>query len=159
VPETSDGFVQTPVSHAVFRVARLHKALAGSLLRDLGLHPGQELVLIALWTGGPQRQVDLVEATDTDAPSMARSIARLERSGLVRRTRSTTDRRAVVVEATTQSLRLRPAVEEAWRELERATMGDMTPEEQQEVVGALALLEANLLRHGSLVDADDQGET
>jgi MarR family transcriptional regulator, organic hydroperoxide resistance regulator len=74
-----------PMSHAIFRVARLHKSLAGRLLRETGLYPGQELVLMTLWAGGAQRMSDLAEAVDSDAPSMTSSIARLEKAGLVRR--------------------------------------------------------------------------
>lgn len=37
-----------PVSHAIFRVARLHKMLAGRLLRHVGLYPNQELVMMRL---------------------------------------------------------------------------------------------------------------
>jgi DNA-binding MarR family transcriptional regulator len=133
-----------PLSHAIFRVARLHKSLAGRLLRETGLHPGQELVLMALWADGPQRQVDLVEAVDTDAPSMARSISRLEKVGLVRRSPSPTDRRAVIVEASEASLALREKVADAWAELERLTVGSLTDAQQAEALASLGLLERTL---------------
>jgi DNA-binding MarR family transcriptional regulator len=133
-----------PLSHAVFRTARLHKALAARLLRDSGLRPGQELVLMALWRDGPQRQVDLVTSLDSDAPTMARSITRLERAGLVARRPSPTDRRAVIVEATPAALPLRAKVEHAWGELERLTAGALSAPRQAEILDALAALEANL---------------
>lgn len=133
-----------PVSHAIFRVARLHKALAGRLLRESGLHPGQELVLMALWADGPQRQVDLVEKVESDAPTMARSLARLEKAGLVGRRPSPTDGRAVIVEATPASDALRAGVEAAWAELERLTAGSLSPRQQADVLAALATLESGL---------------
>ncbi|WP_206515613.1 MarR family winged helix-turn-helix transcriptional regulator [Georgenia faecalis] len=141
---SDQGFGARPMSHAVFRVARLHKALAGALLRDSGLHPGQELALMTLWSQGPQRLVDLVEAVDSDAPSMTRSVARMERAGLVQRRPSPTDRRAVIVEATPASLELRAKVEGAWAELERLTVGSLSAEQQAEILENLGLLEANL---------------
>lgn len=130
-----------PVSSAIFRVARVHKALAARLLRDAGLRPGQELVMMTLWEHGPQRQVDLAATLDADAPTMTRSIARLEAAGLVRRAPSATDRRAVIVEATEESRALRPAVERAWTELERATVGTMSARRQAEAQRLLARLE------------------
>lgn len=133
-----------PLSHAVFRVARLHKSIAARLLRESGLRPGQELVLMTLWHSGPQRLVDLVQTLDSDAPTMTRSIARLERAGLVRRSRSATDRRAVLVEATKQSLSIRGAVDSAWAELERLTVGDASAERIGEILQALGELEARL---------------
>ena len=136
-----------PVSHAIFRLAREHKSLAARLLRDCGLYPGQELVLITLWNDGPQRQVDLVNTLDSDAPTMARSIARLEKAGLVRRAPSSTDRRALIVEATEASLDLRERVEGIWAQLERATVGDLSGERTAEAVRVLAELEANVATH------------
>lgn len=137
-----------PVSHAIFRVARLHKALAGRLLRESGLHPGQELVLMVLWDQGPQRQVDLVTAVDSDAPTMTRSISRMEKAGLVRRRPSPTDGRAVIVEATEASLALREKVDDAWAELERLTTTSLSAVQQREVLADLALLESVLTHAG-----------
>ncbi|MCX7522859.1 MarR family transcriptional regulator [Microbacterium sp. STN6] len=140
-----------PVSQAVFRTARLHKALAARLLRESGLRPGQELVLMTLWQSGPQRLVDLVNTLDSDAATMTRSIARLEKAGLVARRPSETDRRATIVEASEKSLALRPAVENAWAELERLSVSGIPPARQREIIAALSDLEA------SLTDADESG--
>ena len=139
-----NGLDEHPLSYAVFRVARLHKALAGRLLRDAGLRPGQELVLMTLWRNGPQRQVDLVQTLDSDAPTMARSIARLAKAGLVRREPSPTDGRVVIVHPTEASLELRQKVSDAWVQLERTTVGDLPTGRIAEVIDALADLEANL---------------
>ena len=137
-------FTVGPLSSAIFRVARLHKALAAQRLRETGLRPGQELVLMTLWQQGPQRQVDLVQALDSDAATMVRSIARLEKAGLVRRTRSPDDRRAMIVEATEASLSLRDKVEAAWVELERVTAGSLPPQRRAQALDLLADLEENL---------------
>ena len=134
-----------PISHSIFRVARLHKAFAGQLLRDVGLYPGQELLMIQLWDRGPQRQVDLVRTLETDAPSVARSVRRLEAAGFVRRTPSPTDKRATIVEATRASLALKRSVERIWAELEALTVGDMDAAEKERVLHALHVLEENLL--------------
>lgn len=134
-----------PLSHAIFRVARLHKMFAGQLLRETGLYPGQELLMMSLWDHGPQRQVDLVRALDSDAPTVARSVRRLERAGFVRRTPSPTDRRAVVIEATRASVPLRRTVERIWADLETLTVGAMDEPERSDVLRALLRLEQNLI--------------
>lgn len=133
-----------PISHAIFRVARLHKAFAGRLLRDVGLYPGQELLMIQLWDRGPQRQVDLVRTLESDAPSVARSVRRLEAAGFVRRTPSPTDKRATIIEATRASLALKQSVERIWAELESLTVGEMDAAERDRVLHALDVLEGNL---------------
>ncbi|QBR90792.1 MarR family transcriptional regulator [Microbacterium sp. dk485] len=137
-----------PLSSAIFRVARAHKALAAKLLRSTGLRPGQELVLMTLWEHGPQRMTDLVQTLDTDAPSMTRSIGRLERAGLVRRGPSPVDRRVSVVEATEASVRLRADVEAAWAELEAVTAGSLGKDERRQLLALLTGLETPLREAG-----------
>lgn len=135
-----------PVSHAIFRVARLHRMIAGQLLRPLGLHLGQELVMMHLWELGPQRQTDLVRLVDSDAATMTRSIKRLENAGFVRRRPCPDDKRAVIIEPTAASQALRREVERIWAELEAASTGDLTPDQQAETLHALQRIEDNLAR-------------
>lgn len=134
-----------PVSHAIFRVARLHKMFAAQLLRETGLYPGQELLMMRLWDDGPQRHVDLVRNLDSDAPTMTRSIRRLERAGFVRRSPHVTDKRSMMIEATPASMSLRRSVEGIWAQLEALTTGRMTQDEQEAALAALNGLERNLL--------------
>jgi MarR family transcriptional regulator, organic hydroperoxide resistance regulator len=135
---------QGPVSHAIFRVARLHKALAAQLLREAGLYPGQELLMMQLWDRGPQRQIDLVRTLETDAPSVTRSVRRLEKAGLVRRAPSPEDGRVMIVEATPASTALKRKVKRIWAELESLTLGELDAEAEEEILGALSRLERNL---------------
>ncbi|MFF1439189.1 MarR family winged helix-turn-helix transcriptional regulator [Streptomyces sp. NPDC058295] len=133
-----------PMSHAIFRVARLHRMLAGQLLRRVGLHPGQELVMMQLWDLGPQRQTDLVRLLGSDAATMTRTVKRLEHAGFVRRRPSPTDKRATIIEPTEASLALRHQVDELWAELERCTTGELTPDRKANAVQILEDIEANL---------------
>lgn len=133
-----------PVSHAIFRVARLHKALAGQLLREVGLHPGQELLMMKLWDEGPQRQVDLVRSLDSDAPTMTRTVRRLERAGFVRRVPSPSDRRSTIIEATQASVPLKRSVERIWAQLEELTIGEWDSPRKADVLDALEGIERNL---------------
>lgn len=133
-----------PVSHAIFRLARLHRMTAGRLLRRTGLHPGQELVMMRLWDAGPQRLADLAAVTDADSATMTRTIQRLERAGFVRREPSVDDRRVTIVTATRASQGLRREVERVWGELENATLGCLSPEERAAALAMLGRLEANL---------------
>lgn len=97
-----------------------------------------------LWDDGPQRQVDLVRTLDSDAPTMARSIHRLERAGFVRRTPNASDKRSMIIEATPASMSLRRAVERIWSELEALTVDAMTDDEQTAALRVLHSLENNL---------------
>ena len=134
-----------PISHAIFRVARLHRMLVGSLLRRTGLYPGQELVMMHLWDQGEQRQADLVKVLDSDAATMTRTIQRLERAGFVRRRPDPTDARASLIEPTPASQHLRTEINEIWRELERLTVGLLEPAQQRTALTSLEALERNLI--------------
>jgi DNA-binding MarR family transcriptional regulator len=135
------------VSHAIFRLARLHKELAGQLLREAGLYPGQELLLMQLWDAGPQRQVDLLKILGSDAATITRSVQRLEKAGLVSRTANAADRRSVIIEATKASEPLRQHVERAWQALEAATVGQLSPADTADALQVLESLESNLISH------------
>ncbi|MFJ8924293.1 MarR family winged helix-turn-helix transcriptional regulator [Streptomyces sp. NPDC102415] len=138
-----------PISHAIFRVARAHKMVAGHLLREVGLHPSQELVMMELWEHGALRQGDLARRVGSDAATMTRSVKRLEQAGFVRRIPSSTDKRSVIVEPTPASIALRRQVEAIWAELERTAAGDFTPAEREQALISLNRLEEALSRHAA----------
>lgn len=137
-----------PVSLAVFYLARAHRALAADLLRPLGLHPGQELLLMYLWEHGPQRQTDLARHVATDSAAMTRTVQRLERSGFVHRRPSPDDRRVTLVEPTSASEALRKPLAEVWRRLEEATVGALGAAESRSAAALLRTLERNVVEAG-----------
>jgi DNA-binding MarR family transcriptional regulator len=135
-----------PISHAIFRVARLHKMVAGNLLRRVGLHPGQELVMMYLWELGPQRQTDLIPLLDSDAATMTRTIRRLEQGGFVRRSPVPDDKRAFLIEPTAAGRALRPQVEQIWNQLEEIVVGGVGQHDRKTIRLVLDGLEERLTR-------------
>ena len=143
VPAAADA--NGPISHAIFRVTRLHRMYARQLLRPVGLHPTQELLMMQLWDRGPQRQSELGRLLDSDAATMTRTVQRLENAGFVRRRPCDTDRRVTVVEPTPASLALRFGVESAWGDLESGTTDGLSDHERTQLLRLLARVEANLV--------------
>ncbi len=135
-----------PVSHAVSRVARLHRIAAGKALRGVDLYPGQELLMMHLWDRGAVRQTELIRALDLDPSTVTKMLQRLEQTGHVRRRPDPADRRAVLVEATDESCALHTAVRAAWGSLEEHTLAGLEPAERTELVRLLAKVEENLCR-------------
>ncbi|MFE6040087.1 MarR family winged helix-turn-helix transcriptional regulator [Streptomyces sp. NPDC056452] len=133
-----------PVSHAVSRIARLHRIAAGRLLKGLGLYPGQELLMMHLWDGGAVRQSELIKAVDLDPSTVTKMLQRLDQAGHVRRCPDPDDRRAVLVEATEDSCGLHASVRDAWSSLEDHTLAGLDPAERTELARLLAKVEANL---------------
>ncbi|MCQ6556644.1 MarR family winged helix-turn-helix transcriptional regulator [Streptomyces sp. C10-9-1] len=133
-----------PVSHALSRVARLHRIAAGKLLRRLDLYPGQEFVMMRLWGAGPVRQSELIRGVGLDPSTVTKMLQRLEQTGHVRRGPDPSDRRAVLVEATERSCSLLAEVTAAWTELEEWSLAGLEPGERQELARLLGKVEANL---------------
>lgn len=133
-----------PISEAIFRVARVHRLVAGTLLRDTGLYPGQELLMMALWERGEQRQADLIRTLGLDPSTVTKMLQRLEQSGFVTRKPSTVDRRTIMVSATRAGQALRNQVEELWRRLEGVTTAGLTEGDRDAAMRLLERMESNL---------------
>ncbi|MEU3062610.1 MarR family winged helix-turn-helix transcriptional regulator [Streptomyces subrutilus] len=133
-----------PVSHAISRVSRLHRIAAGRALRDLGLHPGQEFLMMHLWDTGPVRQAELIKAVGLDPSTVTKMLQRLEHAGHVRRRPDPADRRASLVEATDTSCGLLVEVRRAWGELERRTLAGLDASERTELARLLGKVEGAL---------------
>jgi MarR family transcriptional regulator, organic hydroperoxide resistance regulator len=118
--------------------------LAGQLLRDLGLHRGQELLLMHLWDSGPVRQTELIAVLDSDSATITRMVQRLEKAGLVERTPDPRDRRATLVSSTSAGDAMRSAIERMWHDLEASTVGDLPPAILTPMLDALGKIETNL---------------
>jgi DNA-binding MarR family transcriptional regulator len=132
-----------PVSRALGKVARLHRAAAGELLKSTGLYPGQELLMMHLWKAGAVRQADVINALGVDPSTVTKMLQRLQRTGNVTRTTDPADRRAVLVEATAGSSALRPEIEAAWKTLEDRTVAGLDPAERAELQRLLEKVAVN----------------
>ncbi|MFD7166264.1 MarR family winged helix-turn-helix transcriptional regulator [Streptomyces violascens] len=135
-----------PFSHAVSRVARLHRIAAGRLLRAIGLYPGQEFLMMHLWDAGATRQSELIKLLELDPSTVTKMLQRLEQAGYVRRSPDPKDRRASLVESTEDGFVLHERVKAAWSELEEQTLTGLGPAEQAELARLLGKVEANLCR-------------
>lgn len=109
------------VNRAVIRLARAHRARAGRLLGGLGLHPGQEVLLLSLSELGESPPGRLAQALGVEPPTVTKMVARLEASGVVARRPDPVDGRSVLVGLTPAGEQLLRQVTEAWQELGEAT--------------------------------------
>ncbi len=133
-----------PTVHAVFRLSRMHRTMAGRLLRDLGLAPGQELLLLQLWDRDRCSQTDLVERLGIDPSTVTKMLQRLERDGWVLREPSPDDGRVTLVTLSAAGRDLQAAVTEIWRQLEHESVKALTGEERAELLRLLRKVEAGL---------------
>lgn len=130
-----------PISYGLFRMARAHRAYAAQLLRTLELHPGQELILMALAEYGPQVQSKLVEIERVDHSTVAKSLRRLEAAGLISREPSPSDRRAMVVSLTAKGRAIHKKVEAAWARLEATSIRALQTSDRKALIALMKRVE------------------
>ena len=104
---TSMGFVTN-------RLARLFAQRLSARIAPLGLAPAQFMTLLELWDGDGLTQAELTDRLDVEQATMANTLGRMERDGLIDRTPHPEDRRAQLVWLTDKSRALeRPAKQAA----------------------------------------------
>ncbi|MEV0253476.1 MarR family transcriptional regulator [Streptomyces sp. NPDC050732] len=139
-----------PVSLALCRVARLHRTVAAALLRDLGLYPGQELVMMHLWESGPVlRQSDLVRLLGVEPSTLTKTLQRMEQAGHVRRLPDPSDGRAVLVEPSDSGACMLAEVDRAWSTLEQESLAGLDEAQRQQLLALLGQVETNLSAYSS----------
>ena len=122
-------------------------------LRELGLAPGQELLLMQLWDRDGCSQSDLVDRLGLDPSTVTKMLQRLERDGWVCRSPSGDDRRVTIVGLTEAGRGLRCDVTRLWGELERETVRSLSDDERRDLLGLLAKMEQSLHAAGATGDS------
>ena len=125
---------QFPVSFSIFSLARSHHRVAGQLLREAGLYPGQELVLMQLWQRDSQSQNSLSRSLHLDHSTIAKSVRRLQDAGLVSCIRSEEDRRVTLVSLTQAGREIESRVTQVWSKMEDITTKNLSDEEKVQFV-------------------------
>ncbi|WP_254648175.1 MarR family winged helix-turn-helix transcriptional regulator [Streptomyces sp. GbtcB6] len=110
---------RAPVSFGLFALSRELHGYGAELLLKLGLHPGQELILMRLFDRDGQTQAELQQAVGLDHSTVSRSIRRMEDAGLVARARAEHDRRAFIVSLAAGGEALREPLADLWTTLDR----------------------------------------
>lgn len=121
---------QFPVSFAVLELVRFQRTMASDLLREIGLFPSQELLLMQLWHTDNQSQNSLGKTLGINHSTVTKSVSRLEEAGLVIRKRSDLDKRVTLVSLTQAGMDLKEDVFNVWRTLENTVTENLSDEEK-----------------------------
>ncbi|MFE3105454.1 MarR family winged helix-turn-helix transcriptional regulator [Nocardia tengchongensis] len=132
------------INQAIRLLSLRHRARAAALLAPLGLHTGQEALLLELDRSGPMIQAQLSGALGCEPPSVTLMTRKLEASGHVRRSPAPTDKRASVVELTDSGRALAEQVKQLWRELAEETVAGLPQRTVAELPGLLTTLTGNV---------------
>jgi DNA-binding MarR family transcriptional regulator len=133
-PRTPSTAGEGPMSYAIFQLARAHRARAAAMLREMDLHPGQELLLMQLLDRDGQTQSELLESVGVDHSTVSRSLRRMQEAGLLVREPAAHDRRVMVVHLTDKGRAMREPLTTMGRALEKATTQNLSAQQAESFV-------------------------
>lgn len=128
---------EAPVGSALLRLLRAHAQLGTALLARIGVPPPQELILLRLEEHGTLPQGDLVRYLYRDRSTTSATLQTMERAGLITRSPSRSDRRALDVSITDAGRALCPAVRDAWADLEESAFSHLSSDGRAALIAAM----------------------
>lgn len=117
--------------YALVQLAKRHRGRISAALASLGIHVGQELLLLELWTADGLSQAELSERLGIEQPTVAKTVKRMEAAGLLRRERDVHDARIQRVYLTDRGRELREPVERSWADAEERLLHGLDPQERR----------------------------
>ena len=133
------GFDKTAsAGYMVNHLARLFAREIHARIGPLGLTPGTFPAMLELWAEDGLTQRDLVARLDIEQATMANTLARMERDGLIRRTPDPKDRRAQRVWLTETGRALQGPATAAAREVNAAALDGLGADERAAFLETLA---------------------
>jgi MarR family transcriptional regulator, organic hydroperoxide resistance regulator len=139
--------VKESTGYALAKVCRAHRGHVGELLAELGLHVGQEMVLIELFEKDGLRGGELAERLGVEPPTITKTLRRLERCGFVERRRDPRDARSFLVYLTGEGRALEEPLVRFWERVEERSLAGMSVGERRTLHRLLTKVRANLDRN------------
>ena len=130
------------------QMARLFAQGLAQRIHPLGLAPAQFMVLLSLWARDGVTQRDLVEDLDVEQATMANTLARMERDGLIERRPSETDKRAKIIVLTDKARGLEGDAKAAAMAQNREALSDLDADEVETLVALMQRVIRTMQRHG-----------
>ena len=140
-----------------YQVNRLARLLAGSLrarIEPHGVVPGQFAQLLALYDEDGITQNELCERVHVDQSTMAHTLKRMERDGLINRSADPTDRRRAIIRLTSRARSLQPILTAAAVEVNAVATRGVDSAEADAAMSVVARLIDNLAGDAPLAGAE-----
>lgn len=123
---------------------RLYDRCLQDALKAFGVAPGQFAPLVMLFEEDGLTQAELCRRINVEQPTMANTLERMERDGLIRRKADSNDRRRAHVFLTPRAKDIQAQVMEAARAVSNRAVSRLSAGEQDEMFRLLARMVENL---------------
>ncbi|MHC0053234.1 MarR family winged helix-turn-helix transcriptional regulator [Actibacterium sp. D379-3] len=129
-------------------MARLFAAGLARRVQPLGLAPAQFMTLVELWAEDGLTQRDLVARLDVEQATMANTLARMERDGLITRRAHATDKRVRLICLTDRACALEAQALAAAQDQNTVALSGLDPAEQAQLLALMRRVIAAMKRDG-----------
>jgi DNA-binding MarR family transcriptional regulator len=135
---------QSSLGYQINHLSRLMAQALRERIEPLGVVPGQFAQLLALFEQDGQSQSELCERVRIEQPTMANTLRRMERDGLIRRLPDPSDGRRASVMLTERARSLKGPLVDAARSVNSTATSDLAEEEVATFMDTLLRVIANL---------------
>jgi DNA-binding MarR family transcriptional regulator len=136
--------IQDYIGFQLLQIHKAHRQHAEVALNKLGVHTGQEMVLLQLWIEEGIAQSQLAACMEVEPPTATKMLQRMESAGLIERRQDSEDARVSRVYLTERGRALEQPVLDVWKQLEARTVSHLSLTEQTLLHRLLLQVSANL---------------
>lgn len=129
-----------PLFHILFQQNRYLVKQLNDVLKQHGLFSSQWTVLFLLHQNGKMTLTEIWKYLDVEAPTVTRTVTRLETLGWVERVQGA-DKREKMIDLTAKALELFPKIEESVLSFERKMTENLSEDEQAHLIQLLKKME------------------
>jgi len=137
-----------PIGRSIIDLVSAHRAVTTTKISKIGLHAGQDLILLTLLEQDGQSQNSLVQELCANHSAIAKSVARMQKSQIVRTEKSVTDKRVTLVYLTPKGRELALQVQGIWHDVENLALQNLSPADQEAFVRIMTTVEQNFATAG-----------
>lgn len=124
------------VIHELYQTTRFLSKVINKRLQDHGIFQSQWSILFCIKEFGPMSQTDIWKYLNVEAPTVTRTVSKLERNGWLVREKGT-DQREKIVMLTEKAKRELPKIEADIQGFEEILLKDLATAEREQLVGIL----------------------
>ncbi|MDQ2758171.1 MAG: MarR family transcriptional regulator [Actinomycetota bacterium] len=146
-PDPSPSSAQEMVCYRVNLVARLTGQAIAADLAPHGVSPGQLPALLALYEQDGRTQSELAKVAGVEQPTMALTLRRMERDGLVSRVIDETNRRRQLIYLTDRARQVQDVVQSLRQRIDRIAVERLTAKQHTDLQRLLAVMTESLQAH------------
>ena len=134
----------TPLSLLANHLSRLFAKRMVEAIKPFGIAPGQLPLLQALWTQDGLTQKQIVDMLGVEQATIANTLNRMERDGLITRTADRADRRSRRIMLTPKALQVREDAERALEDVNRQAGQGLYSSERERFASLVGKVISNL---------------